>query len=199
MPISINQSVEETSIISQIEFSTMSQLDGNASVTLLDQTTISSEEKNDNQTLINSETTITSDTLQYDTTSIPEGMNNITITSNTVDSATIVTGQETDDTTISSDIIENGTTVTGHDLSETSTMTDGTQDDTSTIANDEDEYSNDTISSSPKSIVQPVCDFSCQCARECRYGFEIVNDTCQCDPPCKVSQKLSLIFIKKLR
>jgi hypothetical protein len=46
--------------------------------------------------------------------------------------------------------------------------------------------SNETSVLSFKSISIPVCDRSCQCLKECRYGFEILNDTCLCNPPCKV-------------
>jgi len=38
-----------------------------------------------------------------------------------------------------------------------------------------------------KSSTIPICDSSCLCSKECPYGFEILNDTCLCDPPCKVS------------
>ena len=34
--------------------------------------------------------------------------------------------------------------------------------------------------------VEPICDRACQCTEECPYGFDIVEDKCQCDPPCKV-------------
>lgn len=37
-----------------------------------------------------------------------------------------------------------------------------------------------------RSTIIPTCDHSCECAKECPYGFEITNDTCLCDPPCKV-------------
>ena len=40
---------------------------------------------------------------------------------------------------------------------------------------------------SSTSTAVPICDRSCECAKECPYGFEIDNDTCLCDPPCKVS------------
>jgi hypothetical protein len=40
---------------------------------------------------------------------------------------------------------------------------------------------------SSKSSTIPICDSSCLCSKECPYGFEILNDTCLCDPPCKVS------------
>ncbi len=46
---------------------------------------------------------------------------------------------------------------------------------------------NDTSILSSKSVSIPICDSSCQCLNECPYGFEILNDTCLCDPPCKVS------------
>jgi hypothetical protein len=47
--------------------------------------------------------------------------------------------------------------------------------------------SNETSILSSKSISIPICDHSCQCLKECPYGFEILNDTCLCNPPCKVS------------
>jgi len=47
--------------------------------------------------------------------------------------------------------------------------------------------SNETSILSSKSISIPICDHSCQCLKECPYGFEILNDTCSCNPPCKVS------------
>ena len=51
----------------------------------------------------------------------------------------------------------------------------------------EDESFNDTTDVSiPARPVVPVCDLSCQCAKQCPYGFEIIDKECQCDPPCKV-------------
>ena len=53
----------------------------------------------------------------------------------------------------------------------------------------QDLFSNETeipIRSS-KSTDIPICDHSCQCAKECPYGFEVTNDTCLCNPPCKVN------------
>ncbi len=47
--------------------------------------------------------------------------------------------------------------------------------------------SNETSIITSKSISIPICDHSCQCLKECPYGFEIFNDTCLCNPPCKVS------------
>ena len=44
-----------------------------------------------------------------------------------------------------------------------------------------------SLPSSWTSTSIPVCDQSCQCSMECPYGFEILNDTCQCNPPCQVS------------
>ena len=58
-----------------------------------------------------------------------------------------------------------------------------------TMVMGEDEYSNETISLVTKTIEKPVCDLSCQCSTKCPYGFEILNDICECDPPCKVSYK----------
>ncbi|CAF1004858.1 unnamed protein product [Adineta ricciae] len=36
-----------------------------------------------------------------------------------------------------------------------------------------------------KEAATPLCDSSCQCLKECLYGFEILNDTCLCTPPCQ--------------
>ena len=47
--------------------------------------------------------------------------------------------------------------------------------------------SNETSIISSKSLSIPICDQSCQCLKECPYGFEILNDTCLCNPPCQVS------------
>ncbi|UJR31029.1 hypothetical protein I4U23_018538 [Adineta vaga] len=44
--------------------------------------------------------------------------------------------------------------------------------------------SNESSNSSSKAIAIPICDLSCQCLKECLYGFEILNDTCLCTPPC---------------
>lgn len=37
---------------------------------------------------------------------------------------------------------------------------------------------------------EPICDRACQCTEECPHGFDIVEDQCQCDPPCKVNASL---------
>jgi hypothetical protein len=63
--------------------------------------------------------------------------------------------------------------------------------DTEIIIIETNQNSNETSILSPKSIPIPVCDSSCQCSKECPYGFEIVNDTCLCDPPCEVSDSYS--------
>ena len=51
--------------------------------------------------------------------------------------------------------------------------------------------------SSWKSVSIPVCDQSCQCSMECPYGFEILNDTCQCNPPCLVSDSNETYLIHR--
>jgi len=100
-------------------------------------------------------------------------------------------------TTVIDEII-NTTTVLNVTQSDTTSIQEGiavTLSETSTLVNDDDEYSNETESFSPKTTAKPICDRSCQCLKECPYGFEIVKDVCQCDPPCKVSpqkRKLSL-------
>jgi hypothetical protein len=45
-----------------------------------------------------------------------------------------------------------------------------------------DTSDNETVPSS-----RLICDETCQCSKECPYGFEILNDTCECYPPCQVS------------
>lgn len=67
------------------------------------------------------------------------------------------------------------------------TLSDVTQNETSTVIFDDNEYSNETLSLLPTTTAKPICDQSCQCSRKCPYGFEILNNTCQCDPPCTVS------------
>ncbi len=47
--------------------------------------------------------------------------------------------------------------------------------------------SNESSIITSKSISIPICDHTCQCLKECLYGFEILNETCLCNPPCKVS------------
>jgi len=111
------------------------------------------------------------DVRQSDTTSIQEGI---------------------DDTTIKSDTTKNDIEVTDKEIVDTTMISDVTQGETSAISNDEEEYSNETISFESTTTAKPVCDRSCQCLKKCPYGFEIVKDVCQCDPPCKVSPKKKL-------
>ena len=99
-----------------------------------------------------------------------------------------------DNTTMSSETSQNGTeVVTDQDVDQSTTASEVTQYDTSTnVIDDEDEYSNETTTLAP---TKPICDQSCQCLRKCHYGFEIINGTCQCDEPCKVSSKQKQILI----
>ncbi|CAF1265438.1 unnamed protein product [Rotaria sordida] len=183
IPISINQTVEETSIISQTELSTITEFESDPSTILLNYTTILPEETNDNQTLIDSGTTIVS---EYNTTVIDESIDTTIITNATQNDTTFVEEGITSITTIL-DVLKNVTTITDQGIDDDTTMTsEVTQTDISTmITDDDDEYSNETTSSLPETAVKPICDLSCQCSQECPYGFEIIGNKCKCDPPCK--------------
>ncbi len=135
-----------------------------------DQTSINPETKSVpeyNTTVIDEggNTTIVSDVTQTDTLSTQAGADN---SANILDTVVIA------DTTMNSEVIQN---------------------DTSTVVTDEDEDSNETISLPAKPAAKPICDRSCQCLKECPYGFEIIDNKCKCDPPCKVSHKKNTIFI----
>lgn len=102
-------------------------------------------------------------------------------TNNTSNESSTVSILQTDapsiDQTLDEDTASNNLTVKMTDVSDTS-------------LNEAVKDSNETgslPSSSWKSISIPVCDQSCQCSMECPYGFEILNETCQCNPPCQVS------------
>lgn len=62
--------------------------------------------------------------------------------------------------------------------------------DTEIIFIETNQNSNDTSILTSKFLSIPICDQSCQCLKECPYGFEILNDTCICNPPCKVKKNL---------
>jgi hypothetical protein len=102
----------------------------------------------------------------------------VTLTASNESSATSILQTDTTsiNQTLDEDITSNNLTVKMTDVSETS-------------LNDTLKDSNDTSSIPPswKSISIPVCDQSCQCSMECPYGFEVLNETCQCNPPCQVS------------
>ncbi len=105
---------------------------------------------------------------------------------------TTILSSTTDDNQTSFDsetniISEYNTTITAEEINNITII--------STNITSEDEYSNETISFVTETIEKPVCDLSCQCSKECPYGFEILNDTCECDPPCKVSCKRRNIII----
>ncbi len=93
------------------------------------------------------------------------------------------------------DVTQSDTTSIQEGIDNITMISDVTQSETSAISNDEDEYSNETISFVSTTTAKPVCDRSCQCLKECPYGFEIVKNVCQCNPPCKVSPKEKLFFI----
>lgn len=100
------------------------------------------------------------------------------------DTTTINTG-DVNSTTIDN-ISQNHT-----EVSDTSTMISEDNTDQSivdtTMVSIVDEYSNETTQFVSTTTAKPICDQSCQCLRKCHYGFEIINGTCQCDEPCKVS------------
>ncbi|CAF3371574.1 unnamed protein product [Rotaria sp. Silwood1] len=182
IPISVNQTIEETSSVSQIELSTVTKLESDTSAIFLNYTTILPDETDDNQTLIDSGTTIVS---EYNTTIIDESIDTTIIINATQNNITSIDEGITM-TTIISDIVKNVTTISDQEIGDTTVTSEVTQDDTSTIITDDDEeYSNETIVSLPETTVKPICDLSCLCSQECPYGFEIIDKKCQCDPPCK--------------
>lgn len=151
----------------------MSRLDSDTSIVPSSDTTIVSGEINDNQTSIDSGTTIVS---EYKTTMMDE-IKNTTIIFSVTQTETIVTTID-----VSQELVGDITT-----------NSEGIFYDTSTIIN-EDEYSNETSNSLPQPTPKPICDFSCECSKKCPYGYEVINDQCECDPPCKVSKTLRIFF-----
>jgi hypothetical protein len=186
IPISLTQTIEETTTISQTEAPTGTKLDQDTAIILFDFSTIPPSAIEDEQTSIDPETKIVSD---YNTTVIDEDRNTTTVFDVTQNDTQSPQG-EIDNTTIISDAIQTDAAI----ISDTSTSSDVIQNDTSTVINDEEEYSNETIRLLPAIIAEPVCDRSCQCSKECPYGFELINDTCKCDPPCKVSDRKVLFY-----
>ncbi|CAF0994534.1 unnamed protein product [Adineta steineri] len=67
----------------------------------------------------------------------------------------------------------------------TTTIFNSIQNEILTTIVDENEYANETINFQSDIALEPVCDLACQCLKQCPYGFELLNDTCECDPPCK--------------
>ncbi|CAF1055071.1 unnamed protein product [Rotaria sp. Silwood1] len=130
-----------------------------------------------NQTIDEVESTTASIHLDYTTISYTTTDNNQTyewgllfndktetIPSN--DSSTIATNNEF---TINSNIIDQDMNINN----------------TNIIIDDINQNFNETSFLSLKSINMSICDRSCQCIKQCPYGFEILNDTCRCNPPCK--------------
>ncbi|CAF2114676.1 unnamed protein product [Rotaria magnacalcarata] len=180
MPISTNQTLEDTSIISQPELSIAAKSESDTSVAVSDYTTIIPGETNDNQTSIDSAaTTIASERNttgideNKDTTIILHGTQNETISA------------EEGMTTVAASISYAAKNVTDQEIADTTVLSEITENDASTMITDQDEYSNETINSLPQTTATPICDFSCQCSKQCPYGFEVIDDKCQCDPPCK--------------
>jgi hypothetical protein len=158
----------------------VAKMEQDTAIILLDYATISTNAADDDQTMTDSNIIDISNTTiisEYNTTLIDESIDTTTI----LDVTKNDTDQGVDDTTVNSVVAEN-------DVDRGINMTNVIQNDTSMIISDADEYSNETTALLPKAI-EPICDLSCQCSKKCLYGFEILNDTCQCDPPCKVSYK----------
>lgn len=129
----------------------------------------------------------TIDTDQVSTDSPTEILQeNSTITYNASDNSTTISNEELIDNTTMN---QNGTEVTDQVIDESTIVSDVVQNDTSTVIDEDGESSNETTTLTPTKPAKPICDQSCQCLRKCHYGFEIVNGTCQCDEPCKVSYK----------
>ncbi|CAF1217438.1 unnamed protein product [Rotaria magnacalcarata] len=53
------------------------------------------------------------------------------------------------------------------------------------IINTKKLFVNESSILSLQSINISICDRSCQCLKQCPYGFAILNDTCLCDSPCQ--------------
>ncbi len=160
-----------------------------------------SQTSNDSKTeiLLENSTTITSEYVDV-TTVLVETQNHTNVTNQEIDMTTIVSDKAEnqtvviDNSTMPSDAVGNKTEVTDQQIDSITTVSDLTQNETSTAVDDNNEYSNETTDSLPE---KPICDESCQCLRKCPYGFEIVNNICQCDPPCAVSfTKHPRIFLK---
>ena len=172
-----------------------------------DSSTIFPETTIDNQTFLNSETSIIS---EYNTTEIDEISDtafafnvvqnstsyleeNINDTRSVLDAGqngTILNDQIIDDTPMIWNTGENDTNIIEQNIENTTMTLDVAQNNTSSLIIDEDdEYSKETATSLPKTTTKPIRDVSCQCSKECLYGFEIIDNKCQCDPPCKVSNK----------
>ncbi|CAF3044509.1 unnamed protein product [Rotaria sp. Silwood2] len=92
--------------------------------------------------------------------------NDKTEMSSSNDSSTIATSNEF---TINSNIIDQ----------------DMNMNNTKLIIDDINQNFNETFVLSLKSINTSICDRSCQCLKQCPYGFEILNDTCVCQPSCQ--------------
>ncbi len=228
IPISINQTIEEPSTVSQTELLTTNQYKQDTAIIPLDYTTIPPATADDSQistdskteivpeynttivvdvintttTLVETQndsaliqegidtTTILLDTTQNDSASIQEGIDNTTILLDTTQNNLEITIERIEKITTILDVKQN--TIQG--IEDTTMISDVIQDDISTVVFEEDEYSNETVTFLPTTTGKPICDQSCQCFKKCPYGFEINNDTCQCNPPCKVSSNRKDFF-----
>lgn len=57
---------------------------------------------------------------------------------------------------------------------------------------------NETFIASLKPMNISICDLSCQCLRQCPYGFEMVNDTCLCNSSCQVRLSINCRILKMM-
>lgn len=170
--ISINQTKQEAAPVPSVILTTplpTSELD--TAIILMDFTTkfppITTTDY-ENETLNETETTTAS---YYTTTILQDNITETTIFLNTTQNiTTATTDYEIENTTVISYV-------------------------TSTNIIEENEYSNDTNEFLPVTEAEPICDLTCQCTKECPYGFQFINDTCECDPLCKVRQQAHEIFM----
>lgn len=212
----INETEELTTISNNDTFAestTSIATSQDTAIVLLDFTTVQPATFDENQTStgeLTSPNESESTTIEYNTTSIAEEIENSTQTyTESIDIMTTIVDivqnstesieQEIDNTTyniatnetidftttIISDTTQNATEVS----EDTTIVSDNSTalSETTELIYEDNEYANETATEQPKIFPKPVCDESCQCTQKCPYGYEMINDTCECDPPCKVS------------
>ena len=181
--------LDETSINSQTDSSTINEFVFDTTIDYLNaSTSMSFVRTTNNQIAMDLETIILSD---YNSTISDDDNVDTTITLDTVPNDTTFMQDEITDTAIISNNTQNDTTVNNQDIDDTMTIVseDLIQNSTSIMIIDENEYPIERRSSVPTTMVKLSCDLQCQCTQKCPYGYEIINDTCECDSPCKVSNK----------
>lgn len=135
-------------------------------------------------------TTVALDVVQNSTDVIEEQVDNTTAILDVVQNSTNIIEEEIDNITTVSETVQNGTEITTLQVDLTTVVSEITESGTTGVVYEDNEYSNETINEEPSTTPKPMCDQSCQCSRKCPYGFEIVNETCHCDPLCKVRSLL---------